>query len=235
MDVPFFYINESPLKGATISLKEDTSRHCIQVLRMKKEEPLILTDGIGGLFHATIFKEDKKDCLVTINQVELINPSSRKITIAISLLKNASRFEWFLEKATELGIAHIVPLTCHRTEKQYFRQDRMNNIVVSAMLQSKQSYLPILSEPTTFQKFVERNNSKQTFIAHCIEDNKQALADNILQPELCILIGPEGDFSPEEINAAIERNYIPITLGNTRLRTETAGIVAATLAVNQKQ
>ena len=163
-----------------------------------------------------------------------LQPSSRKITVAISLLKNASRFEWFLEKATELGIARIVPLICHRTEKQYFRQDRMNNIVVSAMLQSKQSYLPILSEPTTFQKFVENNTCNQNFIAHCIEDNKQALADHTLQPELCILIGPEGDFSPDEIKATIERNYIPVTLGNTRLRTETAGIVAATLAVNQK-
>ena len=232
MDLPFFYINESPATGATISLKEDTSRHCIQVLRMKKDEQLILTNGIGGLYQASIFKEDKKNCLVTINQVENIKPSSRKITIAISLLKNASRFEWFLEKATELGIASIVPLICKRTEKQYFRQDRMNNIVVSAMLQSKQCFLPLLSEPVTFQKFIEENNLQQNFIAHCIEDNKQSLANNKLPSELCMLIGPEGDFSPDEINIAIEKKYIPVTLGNTRLRTETAGIVAATLAVN---
>ena len=234
MDLPYFYIQDSPSKGSLIALKEDTSRHCIQVLRMRKDEPLMLTNGMGGLYHASIFKEDKKDCLVRIHEVEQINPVSRKITIAISLLKNASRFEWFLEKTTELGISHIIPLICHRTEKQYFRQDRMNNIVVSAMLQSKQTYLPVLSEPSSFQQFVETNTCKQNFIAHCIEDNKQALADNILQPELCILIGPEGDFSAEEINTVTERNYIPITLGNTRLRTETAGIVAATLAVNQQ-
>ena len=232
MDLPYFYIQDTPAKGSQIALNEDTSRHCIQVLRMKKDEPMLLTDGYGGLFHAVITKEDKRNCLVAIQEVEQTNPPPRKITIAISLLKNASRFEWFLEKATELGITRIVPLICNRTEKQYFRQDRMNNIVVSAMLQSKQCYLPVLTTPTSYSEFIEHNDCKQLFIAHCVEDKKQVLNDFTLESEACILIGPEGDFSPEEIQLAVEHNYHPISLGNTRLRTETAGIVAATLAVN---
>ncbi len=232
MDLPYFYIQESPLQGTQIALNEDTSKHCIQVLRMKQGEALILTDGVGGYFQAIITKEDKRNCIVSIIKAEQTTPPIRNITIAISLLKNANRFEWFLEKATELGIANIIPLICNRTEKQYFRQDRMNNIVVSAMLQSKQTYLPVLSAPVTFDSFLKNNNCKQNFIAHCTEDEKQLLQHYTLENNLAILIGPEGDFTPDEIKEALDKNFLPISLGNTRLRTETAGIVAATLAVN---
>jgi len=232
MDIPYFYITESPAAGTQIALKEDTSKHCIQVLRMKAGEPLILTNGLGALYHATITREDKRNCLVSIDKAEHTNASPRKVTMGISLLKNANRLEWFLEKATELGIAAIVPLICHRTEKQYFRQDRMNNIVISAMLQSKQTFLPVLSEPVSFETFIQKHCSQQNFIAHCIEADKQTLNQFQLGNELSILIGPEGDFTPDEITLALQNNYQPISLGNTRLRTETAGIVAATLAVN---
>ena len=232
MDIPYFYITESPAAGTQIALKEDTSKHCIQVLRMKAGEPLILTNGLGALYHATITREDKRNCLVSINKAEQTQPSLRKVTMGISLLKNANRLEWFLEKATELGISTIVPLICQRTEKQYFRQDRMNNIVISAMLQSKQTFLPVLSEPVSFETFIQKHSSQQNFIAHCIETEKQTLNQFQLTNELSILIGPEGDFTPDEITLALQNNYQPISLGNTRLRTETAGIVAATLAVN---
>ncbi len=232
MDLPYFYITESPATGTQIALKEDTSKHCIQVLRMKAGEPLILTNGLGALYHATITREDKRNCLVSIHKAEHTNANPRKVTMGISLLKNANRLEWFLEKATELGISTIVPLICHRTEKQYFRQDRMNNIVISAMLQSKQTFLPVLSEPVSFETFIQKQNSQQNFIAHCVETEKQTLNQFQLTNELSILIGPEGDFTPDEITLALQNNYQPISLGNTRLRTETAGIVAATLAVN---
>ena len=232
MDLPHFYITETPVVGSQIALSEESSRHCIQVLRMKSDEPLMLTNGKGSIFRGSITKEDKRNCLVSINHTEQITIPARRITIAISLVKNASRFEWFLEKATELGVTAIIPLLCDRTEKQYFRQDRMNNIVVSAMLQSKQAFLPTLSAPISFGQFISNNAITKNFIAHCVEDQKQSLSQFNLEGESCILIGPEGDFSREEIDIALQHNYHPISLGNTRLRTETAGIVAATLAIN---
>ena len=152
--------------------------------------------------------------------------------MAISLIKNTSRFEWFLEKATEIGVSAIIPLICERTEKQNFRVDRMKSVLVSAMLQSQQTFLPLLREPVKFHDLItsEFDDSKK-FIAHCLdESNKTQLHLQISKSSnQLILIGPEGDFTPAEIEAALQNNFIPVALGETRLRTETAGIVAATL------
>jgi 16S rRNA (uracil1498-N3)-methyltransferase len=231
MTLPFFYINEFNTFQKEIVLDEDTSRHVVQVLRMKEGEKLNLTDGKGSLITAEIFDPHKKHCSVKIIDSQLTTHDSRKVTIAISLLKNTSRFEWFLEKATEIGVGEIVPLICERTEKQKFRYDRMKGICISAMLQSQQTWLPVLHEPKQFDELaIQQFTNEQKFIAHCDEaSGKQNLSTFQSFNSSIILIGPEGDFTRTEIELALRNNFMPVSLGDTRLRTETAGIVASTL------
>ena len=231
MTLPFFYISEYVPSQKEIVLDEDTSRHVVQVLRMKEGEKLNLTDGKGSLITAEVIDAHKKHCSVKIIDSRIRNPDSRKITIAISLLKNTNRFEWFLEKATEIGVSEIIPLICERTEKQKFRYDRMKGICISAMLQSQQTWLPVLHEPKQFSHLaIGQFDDQQKFIAHC-EESGQKKSLSTFQPfnHSTILIGPEGDFSKEEIEFALQKSFIPVSLGETRLRTETAGIVAAVL------
>jgi len=231
MTLPFFYIADYNSSQKEIILDEDTSRHVVQVLRMQEGEKLNLTDGKGSLITAEVIDAHKKHCSVKIIDSRLIPYDSRKINIAISLLKNTSRFEWFLEKATEIGVSEIIPLICERTEKQKFRYDRMKGICISAMLQSQQTWLPVLHEPKQFSHLaIEQFDAKQKFIAHC-EDSGQKNSLSFFQPfnHSTILIGPEGDFTKDEIKLALENNFVPVSLGETRLRTETAGVVVASL------
>ncbi|MES1217032.1 MAG: RsmE family RNA methyltransferase [Bacteroidota bacterium] len=231
MALPFFYISEYNAGQSEMLLDEETSKHIVQVLRMKVSEQINLTDGKGNLLTAEIVDDHKKHCRVEIKSKTQIQRSKRNITIAISLLKNSNRFEWFLEKATEIGITEIIPLVCERTEKEKFRQERMKGIIISAMLQSQQCWLPILQEPIVFKKVVEEAQQQQKFIAHCMDDTKANLSDLIndsLNSQI-ILIGPEGDFTKEEVGLALEHHFTAVSLGDTRLRAETAGMVAATL------
>lgn len=231
MALPFFYKEDLDLLSTEVVLDEDTSKHITQVLRMQAGEPLQLTDGKGNVYIALIKDANRKKCIVSFMATNHQPQTRNRISIAISLIKNSNRFEWFLEKATELSITEIVPLLCERTEKQHFRFDRMKNILVSAMLQSQQCWLPVLHEPVKFDKVILSSAQQQKFIAHCIEAEKRNLVDLVNESlsSRIILIGPEGDFSPAEIQLAIQQHFIPVTLGDTRLRTETAGIVAATL------
>lgn len=233
MSIPYFYQQDLPTYGSFL-LNEETSKHCIQVLRMKTGEQLNLTNGNGSLVQASIEKQDKKHCEVKLQSSSFQPKEGRNVSIAISLLKNTSRFEWFLEKATELGVSEIIPLLCKRTEKQQFRQDRMNNIVIAAMLQSQQVWLPILHIPTDIKTIINQQEPNlQRLMAHCESSSqKQTIPTLALQEYIQILIGPEGDFTSEEIELALTADFLPTSLGNTRLRTETAGIVAATLLVN---
>jgi 16S rRNA (uracil1498-N3)-methyltransferase len=232
MQLPFFF--EENISGDTkiFFLSEETSRHCVQVLRMKSGEQLQLTDGKGSLFTSTIINADKKNCEVRIEETSFKFQVSKEISMAVSLLKNANRFEWFLEKATEIGVSEIVPLLCKRTDREHFRYDRMKNILVSAMLQSRQVWLPVLSEPVLFEKLISSSAYQQKFIAYCNDEKKRELNDFITAKNIQMLIGPEGDFTDEEIKLALQNNYEPVSLGNTRLRTETAAIVAASLLIN---
>jgi len=233
MAFPFFYIGNYPL-SEEIVLDEDTSCHIVQVLRMKKGEKINLTDGKGNLLTCSITDIHKKHCRVKVQGTRHKEQESRKVSIAISLLKNPSRFEWFLEKATEIGVNEIVPLICERTEKEKFRHERLQTILVSAMLQSQQCWLPVLHEPIAYELLFRQEevaNVSQKFIAHCTENEKanlNALVNETL-PAGIILIGPEGDFTKEEIDLAIRHHFIPVALGQTRLRSETAGMVAATI------
>jgi 16S rRNA (uracil1498-N3)-methyltransferase len=228
MALPFFYIPQ--LDATEIMLNEDTSKHITGVLRMKVGAELLLTDGNGTKATAVITDDHRKRCLVHVNAVEREAEETATICIAISLVKNTTRFEWFLEKATEIGVGEIIPLLCERTERTGFRHDRMNNILISAMLQSQQSRLPKLHEPTAFNDVITKSYARK-FVAHCGPEQKQSLhaALKKLNENAVILIGPEGDFTQQEIEQALQQDFLPVTLGNTRLRTETAGIVAATL------
>ena len=231
MNLPFFYIGSFDTTINSIVLAEDTSRHIVQVLRMNVGEKLNLTDGKGNLITAEITEAHKKHCNVKIIDSRFTPHVSRKISIAISLLKNTNRFEWFLEKATEIGVSEIIPLICERTEKEKFRYERMQGICISAMLQSQQVWLPVLHEPVEFNSVITTSSAEQKFIAHCDVGTKSKLTIQLLNESTSslILIGPEGDFTGEEINLALENSFIPVTLGDTRLRTETAGVVSAVL------
>ena len=231
MALPFFYVEN--LENDLVVLDEDTSKHVVQVLRMQKGEPILLTDGKGKKAEARIADDNRKKCSVKVFLSATEPEKNNKVVIGISLVKNASRFEWFLEKATEIGVHGIIPLLCERTEKEKFRYDRMKNIVVSAMLQSQQSWLPQLHQPTDIKEVIKQSHYTQKFVAHCLPGQKQKLPHYtpITEHSSIILIGPEGDFTEKEIEWALANKFQPVSLGATRLRTETAGIVASALLV----
>ena len=232
MALPYFFEACEAGKGQILSLSEETGKHCIQVLRMKTGDRMHLTNGRGTLFTALILQIDKRSCNVTIESVIQKEPPARKVSLAVSLVKNTSRFEWMLEKATEIGVSEIIPLVCKRTERQHFRQDRMQHILIAAMLQSQQAWLPILHSPIAVDKLILESQYSQKLVAHCEEDEKPGLIEAGLGNQIQILIGPEGDFTPEEISLSKLSGFKPVSLGNTRLRTETAAVVAAALLLN---
>lgn len=228
MSLPIFFQGEIS-DQSPFTLTEETSRHIINVLRMKVGEQLHLTNGKGKIITAEIINEHKKATEVKVLSASNLAARTSNVTIAISLIKNKSRFEWFLEKATEIGVSEIIPLLCDRTEKQTFRHERMNNIIISAMLQSQQAWLPNLHQPLPFSEVITNSTPQNKYIAHCNEEEKRSIKSLSFPQSSIILIGPEGDFTFREIEIAKQNNFIPVTLGNTRLRTETAGIVAAAL------
>lgn len=228
MNLPFFFA-ANIFNVSQVTLDTDTSRHVVQVLRMQIGEKLQLTDGKGNLALAEITQNDKNNCKVNIISCNHIPRPSKKISIALSLLKQPARFEWFLEKATEVGVFSIITLKCARTEKQHFRKDRWEGILSSAMLQSKQVWLPELLEPVNFNDAVDSCNATRKFIAYCDEDLRKLTIVSENAGDAFILIGPEGDFTKDEVNYALSKNFIPVTLGNNRLRSETAALVSCIL------
>ncbi len=234
MQLPMFYQDAIDASQHSFALSEETSRHCIQVLRMKEAEQLWLTNGEGLKVKVAIKNAHKKESVVEILEKEFVPHLGSKLCIGISPLKNTSRFEWFLEKAAELGITEIIPLVCKRTEKEKFRIDRLNAILISAMLQSQQSWRCKLQQPTSFEDFVRGNTANKKLIAHCYQTEKHSLQSQLPTNNVALVIGPEGDFTNEEVDAAVNKGFIPVSLGNTRLRTETAGIAGAVLLTQIK-
>lgn len=229
MALPFFYLNHYQGEDR-ILLDEANSRHMIAVLRMQPGEEVLLTDGKGNLLHCRINDAHKKKAIVDLIKKDVLPPSSKKITIAISPVKNTARFEWFLEKATEIGVSAIIPLIAQRTEKQQFRHDRMQQILISALLQSQQVWLPELTQPVRFADLMKQQNYSQKWIAHCLDSDRKSLRNQTTTgANQLLLIGPEGDFTPQEIEQALQEGFEAVTLGETRLRTETAGLVGASL------
>ncbi len=216
------------ISGNTYTLDETESKHCVRVLRLEKGDEITLIDGRGGLFTARITDANHKRCAVEVVKSELnFGLRNFKVHIAIAPTKNIERIEWFLEKATEIGIDRITPLLCRHSERKEIKNDRLEKVMVSAMKQSLKAYLPQLDEMAKFTDLIRQPFDGQKFIAHCEEQHRDLLKD-LINPNqnYLILIGPEGDFSPEEIEMARNAGFHPVSLGDSRLRTETAGVVA---------
>ena len=211
-----------------LTFSKEESRHIVRVLRKKESDVLHITNGKGYLFSAEISIASDKKCIANIvNIEEKPKPWNYYLHIAIAPTKNNDRLEWFLEKATEIGIDEITPIICQNSERRFIKLERLEKILQSAMKQSLKFTLPKLNEPIKFNDFINENSEEKICIAHC-EDGDKTLLKNIVQPseKIIILIGPEGDFSTKEIEKSLEKNYAPISLGESRLRTETAGLVA---------
>lgn len=216
------------IAGRTYTLDESESKHCVRVLRLEQGDGLVLVDGRGGLFQAQVEEPNPKRCAVRIVS-EKQNYGARRfsVQVAIAPTKNIDRIEWFLEKATEIGIERVIPLLCHHSERKEIKADRLEKVMVAAMKQSLKAYLPQLDAMTKFSAVVKQPFDGQKFIAHCEEQHRELLKDVVVPGKnYLILIGPEGDFSPEEIELAVENGFQPVSLGESRLRTETAALVA---------
>jgi len=209
-------------------LSEEESKHCIRVLRLVVGDKVQLIDGRGGLYTAEIKDAHPKRTILQIIGVQSeFNKRNHYLHIAIAPTKNIERLEWFLEKATEIGIDEISLIICQRSERKEAKVDRLNKIITSAIKQSLKAYHPILNEPEPLSKLLSRNFNGQKFIAHCEDGDKTNLKQDIaLKGKYLILIGPEGDFSPKEIDDALHNGFKAITLGESRLRTETAALEA---------
>ncbi|MCV9928862.1 16S rRNA (uracil(1498)-N(3))-methyltransferase [Flavobacterium sp. LS1R49] len=209
------------------SFDKEESKHIIKVLRKKDSDILHVTNGLGYLFETEITLASDNKCTVKIISFEKAPASKYKLHIAVAPTKMNDRYEWFLEKATEIGVQEITPIICDRSERKVINIERFEKIILSAMKQANELYLPKLNEAISFKEFVKRKNSGLQLIAHCEETDKKSLK-SVLKPneDITLLIGPEGDFSEKEIALAIENNFQPVSLGNTRLRTETAAMVA---------
>lgn len=226
-EMNIFYAPDIALPDITLSPEE--SAHCVRVLRLGAGEKVRVIDGNGGYYHAVIAVPDAKHCKLTVTGAIAIQAQRNySIHIAIAPTKNMERFEWFIEKSVEIGIDTITPLLCHHSERRVLKTDRLERLIISTMKQAVIPKHPMLHELTGFKEFVTKQGKNDTdlFIAHCEETDRRKLSD-VCRPgrSTLVLIGPEGDFSPDEIELAISKEFIPVTLGGNRLRTETAGVL----------
>jgi len=223
-----FYNSEISIETKQITFDKIESKHIVRVLRKKENDILKITNGKGYLFDVKISFANDKKCLADIVAVtEKKNPRNYYLHVAIAPTKNNDRMEWFLEKATEIGIDEITPIICKNSERRIVKLERFEKIIQSAMKQSLKFTLPKLNEPRKFSDFINQNLDGKICIAHCEKQEKKLLKSVIDASEkVTVLIGPEGDFSSDEINKALMKKIIPITLGKSRLRTETAALVA---------
>ncbi|WP_460677085.1 16S rRNA (uracil(1498)-N(3))-methyltransferase [Hymenobacter coalescens] len=215
------------LAGRSYTLPEDESKHAVRVLRLQPGDAVELIDGRGGVFQAEVAAADPKRCQLRISAEQQVPRRPYFVHVAVAPTKNLDRMEWLVEKATEIGIDRLSFLRCARSERRELKLDRLERIAVSALKQSGQAWLPQLDELTDFAAFLRTVEPPTTFIAHLAEGERTSLAQVAGQAaSCCVLIGPEGDFTPEEIGLALARGIRPVTLGHTRLRTETAALAA---------
>ncbi len=211
----------------TIMLGSEESFHCIKVLRMRVGETLHLTDGNGNLYEGQIMAQDLKNCPVMLHSVVPdFGKRPFRLHLAVAPTKNIARFEWFLEKATEIGIDEITPLVCEHSERVQIRTDRLQKIILSAAKQSVKTFLPVLNEPARFNDFIRLNHTSSRFVAYVEEHQPMHLKHAYHTGDCLVLIGPEGDFSKSEMASALQIGFAAVSLGPSRLRTETAAIVA---------
>jgi len=219
----------------TLCLDKEESTHAAKVLRKKNGDKIMVMNGVGDLFTCEITEISQKKCFVRIENKQSFSKTN-KLHIAIAPTKNNNRFEFFLEKATEIGISEITPILCSNSERKVLKTERMEKIILSASKQSKCFHLPKLNEMISYKSFIVNVNSDIKLIAHCEDEkNKKSISNFEIDKEksVLILIGPEGDFSPKEIELAKENNFQELSLGESRLRTETAGIVSCVLYNNE--
>lgn len=209
-------------------LNEEESKHCTRVLRLKEKDQVNLVDGKGGFYLAEIIDDHpKRTALSVIKQTLTYQKRNHYLHIAVAPTKNIDRFEWFLEKATEIGIDEITPIICERSERKDVKTERSEKVLIAAMKQSLKAYLPKINPQQSFSNLLSSVNEDHKFIAHCLPNEKKEIRDHLRnQKSYLVLIGPEGDFSEQEINKALQNGFLPITLGNSRLRTETAALEA---------
>jgi 16S rRNA (uracil1498-N3)-methyltransferase len=211
----------------TYTLSEEESKHAVRVLRLGTGAPVLLVDGRGTLASTIVEDANPKRCTLRLTSHELITPRATYTHVAVAPTKNLDRMEWLVEKAVEVGVERLTFLRCARSERRDLKLERLEKIAVSALKQSGQAYLPQLDELIDFEKFLASIDPSATFIAHLEAGERTALAQVIgATPRCCVLIGPEGDFSPSEIELALSRGVRPVTLGSSRLRTETAALAA---------
>ena len=231
--MPIFYEPSITGKETSFTLNAEESAHACRVLRMKEGDELTVLNGRGLVLNGKISDASPKGCIIIPREIEQQDLSPVSIHIAIASTKNSDRMEWLFEKATEIGITEFTLLSCRNSERKNIREDRLEKILISAMKQSQRSYLPILNPIIGFKEFIQ--NHPNGLIAHCEKTDKKTI-ENAWSPINCpILIGPEGDFSTDEIQLALTNGYTPITLGENRLRTETAGLAACMHAVLMRQ
>ena len=222
----FFNAQLTPQSEKVIFSREE-SKHITRVLRKKSGDQLQITNGNGNLFNAKISDDNPNKCEALIENFHFFEKSNFYTHIAIAPTKNNDRLEWFLEKATEIGINEITPIICKNSERKTIKSERLTKIMISAMKQSVDYYLPIFNNAINFSDFIQKPSNCKKFIAHCEDSKKLSFFEMIGKKEsILILIGPEGDFDSSEIEMAKENGFKPVTLGNKRLRTETAAIVA---------
>ncbi|MFA8299352.1 MAG: 16S rRNA (uracil(1498)-N(3))-methyltransferase [Hyphomicrobiales bacterium] len=211
------------------ALNQEESKHCYKVLRLKEGDRIHLTNGEGNLYEAKIIEALPKKCTVEVIKI-LTDYEKRdfKVSIAVAPTKNIDRIEWFLEKATEIGIDEVFPVLCKQSERKVIKLERLNRVVTSAMKQSLKAYHPVVHDLHKFEEIVKSDIKGQKFIAYCSDEYERKSLKSLIKPkeDVFVMIGPEGDFRSEEVKLAIENGFIPVTLGNSRLRTETAALVA---------
>ncbi len=226
--LPILYVPDISDRDA-LPLPREEAHHLLKVLRAKEGDEVRLIDGKGGIYKALVTEADKKNCKVRVEDEEHgFGERAYHLTMAVAPTKNDQRFEWFLEKATEMGVDRIVPLLSSRSEKDRIKRERFERILVAAMKQSNKAYLPELEDPVHLRPFLERERTEGTYIAHCYKEPEKSSLSSLYRKgdDATILIGPEGDFTREEVEMAVEKGCAPISLGKATLRTETAAVAA---------
>ena len=223
-----YYQEDLPQAGSFVFSSEE-AQHAIKTRRQRVGDFLFVTNGKGLLAEIQLLNADARKCEARVVKTTFYPPSAPNFSLAISPLKQESRFEWVIEKAVELGVKEIIPIESTRTERFRLKADRLDRIIIAAMKQSLKYERPLLKEVTSFTELLNQVNTA-AYIAHCGEGQKALLSPSNIADCGIILIGPEGDFTLEEVKLAVEKNFIPISLGTARLRTETAAVVALSQA-----
>lgn len=214
-----------------VTLNEEESRHCVKVMRLRPGDAIDVTDGQGTLYRCRLIDANARECTAAVeDSIHAPNRAPFKLHIAVAPTKNPARMEWLVEKAVEIGVDEITPIVCEHSERSVMKTERLGKVAVSAMKQSLHTHLPVINEPVALTDLTEKAFAGQRFVAHCDGDYRTPLREAYTPgQDATVLIGPEGGFSDNEIKKALSAGYVPVTMGESRLRTETAALAAVAL------